>query len=276
MGNTMHRRSVELYYEKIGEGTPIVFLHGFGASIYSWRHLTAPFSKHNSLYLIDLLGFGSSPKPLDGDYSLYNQAALVYDFIMEKDLRDLVLLGHSFGGGVTLLVALKLHSSGQVGRLRSLILIDTIGYPQELPAFISILRTPLIGALSVSLFPPEFQVRMVLNLAFHDDRKITEAMVSAYATPLTQPGGQRALLETARNMVPYDLDVLVKEYKSLSIPVLLIWGQHDKIVPLRIGQLLNHALPNSTLHTIENVGHVPHEENPAAVIPIIASFLQQH
>ncbi len=267
---------MRLHYEKTGKGPPILFLHGFGANLYSNRHLTAPLSETKSLYLLDLLGFGNSPKPLEGDYSLAGHAARAYDLIIENDLHDLVLLGHSLGGGVTLLVALKLYASGQAGRLRSLILMDNVAYRQAFPAFVSLLRTPLIGTFGASLLPPKFQVRSVLSLAFHDDGKITEDMVAAYAMPLDQPGGKHALLETARHMVPDDLDTIVEEYKSISVPVLLVWGRHDKIVPLHIGQSLNDALPNSTLHIVEDVGHVPHEEQPSAVIPVIASFLHRH
>src|SRR5262245_52471382 len=91
---------VKLHYEIHGAGKPVIFLHGFGASTYSWRHLIPSLKTHFKLIMIDLKGFGQSPKPNDNNYSAHDQANLICQFIIQEDLRNVTLVGHSYGGGV--------------------------------------------------------------------------------------------------------------------------------------------------------------------------------
>jgi pimeloyl-ACP methyl ester carboxylesterase len=130
-----------LYYETHGTGDPILFLHGFGANIYAWRHIVAPLSKHYQLILVDLKGFDASPKPDDKKYSISDQADLISQFIVKHNLKNLTIVGHSFGGGVALLTAIQLSENGS-NRLSALILIDSIAYKHPSP-YLSELSEPL-------------------------------------------------------------------------------------------------------------------------------------
>src|SRR4051794_24109015 len=115
----------ELHYARHGTGRPVVALHGFGETSYSWRHLIGGASQGLAFYTVDLRGCGQSEKPLDERYALRDHAAAIRDFILELDLNDVTLLGHSMGGGIALLVALDLLRRAD-GRLRSLVLIDSL------------------------------------------------------------------------------------------------------------------------------------------------------
>jgi pimeloyl-ACP methyl ester carboxylesterase len=203
---------VVLHYETHGTGAPILFLHGFGASTYSWRYLIDPLSKKYRLISIDLKGFGKSPKPRDGRYSIQDQAELIYQFILQHDLRNLTLVGHSMGGGVALLTALKLIQQ-KPNRLASLVLIDSAAYKQDLPFFIDILKTPLLGPLAFSLLSNEKKVHMFLDKDYYDDKKITKEQIKAYAKPLNSPGGEYALIKTAKKMIPPNIDEITAGYK---------------------------------------------------------------
>lgn len=147
---------LSLHHERYGSGPPILFIHGLGASSYTWRHLATPLAASASVILVDLKGFGDSPKPKDNDYSLYDHARLVYQFIAKNDLRDLTLVGNSYGGGVALVTSLYLERHAP-GRLRRLILIGSIGYPQALPQPVKVLTTPVLGPAVVSLIPKKQQ-----------------------------------------------------------------------------------------------------------------------
>lgn len=260
-----------LSYTSVGDGQPILLIHGFGATSYSWRHVVPALSAKYRVLAVDLKGSGKSPKPQDERYSLYDHADEVYNFIHEHHLTDLHIVGHSLGGGIALLIALKLQERGE--KLASLVLLDTIAYPQAIPAFISLLRTPVAGWLSTNVLPAKFQVRSILNVAYYDDSKVPEDAVTAYAEPLSEPNGTYALLQTAQNLIPDDLDQVTKRYASLTAPVLIIWGKEDEIVPLSIGEKLARELPNAVLRVIKETGHIPHEENPEAAIPLITEFV---
>lgn len=261
-----------LYYTPYGDGKPVILLHGLGTNQYSWRHLISAAPRGHRFFAFDLRGFGRSPKPHDDRYSLYDQANLVYGFILERDLRDLTLIGHSMGGGVALLVALKLKETNQP-RVSNLILLDSIAYPQRVPVFIALLQLPVLGPLAVSLLPTDFQVRSILKLAYYDDGKISEDIVGAYAAPLRMPGGAHALVEAARQLMPRDLSAAIDRYGSLDVPTLLIWCREDPIVPLHVGESLHAAIPDSRLVVVDQCGHFPHEERPEQVVPLIVRFL---
>lgn len=266
---------IKLHFESHGSGPPILMLHGFGGNLYTWRHLIEPLSESNRLILIDLKGFGKSPKPKDDLYGLQDQADLVYQFIVEHDLRDLTLVGHSFGGAIALLVSLKLIDE-KAGRLSTLVLIGSAGYRQKLPTSIKLLRMPIMRSLAFALLSDKKRVRLGLEKAYFDDTKITRDQVSAYAKPLGSEGARHALVRTAYKLMPEDMDETTKRYSEITVPTLIIWGHNDKIVPLKIGVKLHNAITNSEIKIIDGCGHIPHEEEPVKTTKILRTFLQQH
>ena len=267
--------ALALHAETHGAGAPIVLVHGFGANTYSWRHLVGPLARRHRVIAVDLKGFGASPKPADGAYGIHDQARLLTDLIVGRGLTDITLVGHSLGGGVVLATTLAMAGSTPE-RIRRLVLIDTIAYEQRFPWFIQVLRTPRLGELAIAAVPPRLQVRMVLRYAFHDPREITDDVVEAYAAPMRERDARRALVVTARQLVPPDMEMFTRRYPEIDIPVLLLWGRHDRVVPVRLGHRLAAALPRAELQVLEACGHVPHEEHPRTALDAIERFLVVH
>ena len=250
-------------------------LHGFGANLFTWRHLIQPFEKTYRLIAVDLKGFGKSPKPKDNRYRLQDHADLIHQFIVQHDLRGLTLIGNSMGGAVALLVSLKLIDE-ESDRLSTLVLIDSAGYRQDLPAFIDILRVPFVNAIAFNLLSNRQKTRLILGKSYFDDRKITEDQVTGYAEPLGLPGAQDALFSTAETLIPANIDQITERYSEINVPTLIIWGRNDDVVPLKVGQRLHGAISNSELVIIDKCGHIPHEEKPAETIKILRKFLNKH
>jgi len=265
---------VELYYEESGEGPPIILLHGFGATTYSWREIVPMLATKHRVINVDLKGFGKSPKPRDKHYSIYDQARIVTALIHKMNLDDAIIIGHSYGGGVALVTALIAVNSEST-RLLKLIIIDGMAYPQKLPGFVKLLRAPVTGSLAFKLFSTLHLTRSVLKLAYFDDKKIPEDAVRVYADPLRTSDGRRAFIQAARQIIPDHIDDLVASYKKIAVPTLIIWGREDKIMPLRVGELLCSAIPNSRLGIIEGCGHIPHEERPDETLRLILKFINQ-
>src|SRR6266550_296499 len=209
-----------LHCESQGNGDPIIALHGLGGTLYSWRELRNRFPNHQ-LILLDLKGAGDSPKPHDKHYSIRDQTALILQFIYDNDLKNLTLMGNSYGGAVALFLAIELKDSG---RLASLILIDSGGYNQDLPSHLTILRTPLVGWLVLHLLSPHALVRKVLRDSYYDHHKITDPQVDVYARAIASPGGRYGLLQTARQAIPKDIDCITAKYKTITVPTLILWG----------------------------------------------------
>ena len=263
----------QLYYETYGSGEPIIFLHGLGASLYTWRNMKAPLEGDYKLFLIDLKGFGQSPKPRDNRYSVQDQADLVYELILEHDLKNLTVVGNSYGGAISLLLAIQLCAENP-NRLAKLILVDSAGYNELLPWFVKLLRTPVLGCLVVHLSPNRILASTVLKESYYNDKLITDAQVAAYAEPLGMKNGKYALLKAAEQAIPKDIDKLIAKYPTISVPTLIIWGDEDKVIPIKIGQKLDAAIPCSKLTTIADTGHIPQEETPIPTVELIKDFLK--
>jgi pimeloyl-ACP methyl ester carboxylesterase len=263
--------STSLYKEVYGAGDPILCLHGLGANIYSWRHFVTPLSQNHRLILVDLKGCGKSPKPLDSHYSIEEKADDIYNLILEENLTNLTLVGNSLGGGIALLVALRLGRQ-RPNRLSKLILIDSAGDKATLPPHLGLLRSAL-GTPIICLAPSKLAARVTLRMCYYDRKKITTEQVNAYAAPLANRGGRHALLYTARQCIPANTDELIAQLSAITVPTLILWGREDKVIPLKVGELLHQLIPNSTLEIIEHCGHIPQEEKPDETIALISKFL---
>lgn len=258
-----------LHVETEGIGPPMVLLHGFGATLFTWRLLLPTLRQSFQVTRLDLLGCGQSAKPAGGDYSIRGHSRLLEQLLVERDMKDVTLVGHSFGGAIALYTALRLRDSGRIGKL---LLIDAPAYRQPIPLFIRALQSPLGPALT-RMVPPRVQVKAVLQLAYYEDRLVSAESISAYAAALETRGGRHALVCTARELIPPDIDDIAAQYPQLTIPTLIVWGDHDAIVPLSTGERLARDLPNATLRVIAGAGHLPHEERPAESVQAITTFL---
>lgn len=270
--STFEYKGFSINYEDQGQGQPIIFLHGFGASTYTWRHLLPYFSKTYRVIAIDLKGHGLSDKPMDNNYSVADQSEIIYQFIREHSLDNVTLVGNSMGGAVSITTYL-IQCDHCTNYISKLVLIDSASYKQRLPVFISILRVPIINVLLPCLTSTKFRARQVLQEAFFDRTGITEDMVATYASYLSLPGASYALTKTAQQIVPPNLDDITDRYKSIKIPVLIIWGEKDTIIPLQVGRKLAANIPDSKLVVIPKCGHIPQEECPRQTIEAMESFM---
>lgn len=264
---------INLHKEVSGSGKPVLLIHGFGNSIYVWRHLIPELEKQNQVIAIDLKGFGDSPKPVDDRYSVYEQARLIHDYVVENDLKDVTIMGHSLGGGIALVASLYLQQSNP-GRQRGLVLIDSIAYPQQLPMFIRVLATPVLGPLITGVVPPEIQIKQVMKLVYAENSTVPADAVKVYAKALRTPEGRYAAVTSARQLQPLDMEELSLQYPSLQVPTLIVWGKQDKIIPVSVGERLHQAIPDSQLFVIDDSGHSPAEEQPQVLLPLVESFLR--
>jgi pimeloyl-ACP methyl ester carboxylesterase len=260
-----------LHQQEYGSGEPILCLHGLGGNIFTWRNFIKPFSRNNRLILVDLKGFGASPKPLDPHYSLEEHADEIYKIIVRDNLTKLTLIGNSLGGAVALLLAIRL-SEQEPNRLSKLVLIAAGAYKEYLPHYVKLMRTAL-GRPMIHLAPTRLTTQFVLRAAYYDSRKLTNEQTVAYSGPMGSRGGRHALLETIKQCVPARSDEMIAKLSDIKVPTLLLWGRQDAIIPLKVGELLEQAIPNSRLEIIESCGHIPQEEKPDETIERISRFL---
>lgn len=273
-GAEAEEKSVKLHVRTVGKGADIILLHGFAANSATWRYLLPELTKDHTVHMLDLKGFGDSPKPDDNAYSIYDQAQLVIDFIKEKKFKKISIVGHSYGGGVALVSSLYL-SKQYPDMLKQLVLIDSIAYEQETPFFINMLATPILGKLFAYTWPTNWQVNNVLKKAYFNDELITDEIIRIYSEPLRKQGAKNAMLTTARQILPADLNKFSRQYNQIKSPTKIIWGDNDEITPLETALKLNKVIESSSLSIISKCGHIPHEECPEKTIPVIVDFLKK-
>jgi pimeloyl-ACP methyl ester carboxylesterase len=255
-----------------GDGPPVLLIHGFGASSFTWSKIVSSLASHYTTIALDLKGFGKSRKPRDGHYTLRDQAAAVRKVIDTLGLTGLTVIGHSMGGGVALLVTIDLEKETP-GRLRRLVLIDSQALPQRLPLFLRVLRVPVLGPVIVRIVPPTWAVRYILSVVYFDPDKIEQSFVEEYAAPLRHSDGRAALIAAARAIIPPDADQLVAQYQTIQTPVLLLWGRQDRIVPFDLAAQLKSRIPTASLRDIDQCGHAPQEEWPDLTLAALGEFL---
>ncbi len=258
-----------------GQGRPILLLHGFATSSYTWHAIAPELAKNHRVIAIDLRGFGASDKPIDDHYSIFDQAEAVEAFIEQENLRDLTIVGHSFGGGITLALALK-SAQQHHPRIRNIVLIDSIAYKQPIPIFFRLLQVPMVGEVSMTLVPPEVQATQGLRLAYFNHDKITARAVAEYASTLYSPAAKHALTKTVEQMIPDDIDDVAQRYKTIKLPTLVLWCQADKVVPVAFGHRLHAEMPAAELTIFADCGHMPQEEKPEDTARAIQAFLAHH
>ena len=262
-------------YRVIGNGEKtVIFLHGFGASNRTWDdiipHLNSP---NTNFILFDLIGAGFSSKPRSADYSMRANALVIESFIREHNLRDYAIVGHSFGGGVSLLATLEFLES-TAHRPSALVLLDAAAYETKLPFFVDYLRVPLLSNIFLAVTLSDFQARYTLERLYFDKAKVTPEKVERYSFFMSIEGHNNALIETARQIVLKDFSRYARRYKDITIPTLVLWGRQDTAVPLEDGKKLSKDIPTAKLVIIEDSGHNIQEEQPKDVARLINGFLE--
>ncbi len=267
---------LRVHYKIAGEGEPVlILLHGFGASLFSWREVMEPLAEYGTVVAFDRPAFGLTGRPMPGEwegespYSTASQADLTVGLMDALGIERAVLVGNSAGGTVAVLTALRYPQ-----RVEALVLVDAAIYGGGgFPAWLSpLLRTPQVRHLG-PLFARRIQDwgRDFARSAWHDPSGITPEVWAGYTRPLQADNWDRALWELTVASRPLGLDERLGE---LTMPVLVITGDDDRIVPTESSIRLAGELPNARLVVIPNCGHVPQEECPGPFVEAVSSFLE--
>lgn len=266
---------LEVHLQRAGSGgVPLLLLHGFGASTFSWREVMAPLGESRLVVAFDRPGFGLTERPLPpfptatNPYRPTAQAQMTIALLDALGIDRAILVGNSAGGTIALLAALE-HPD----RVAALVLVDAAVYTGGgAPGWLR----PLLRLPQVRRLGPLFVRQMdrwgweLLNLAWHDPSRINPEILAGYSRPLQAENWDRALWELtlASEELP-----LASRLGEIRMPVLVITGDDDRIVPTTESIRLAADIPGARLVVIPDCGHVPQEECPAAFLEAVESFL---
>ena len=267
-GKFIRINSQNIRYIESGFGTPMVFIHGFGSSSFSWRKNLEPISMYHRVFAPDLPGFGYSDKPLDADYTVDAYAEFIIQFMNGLKIKEAVLVGHSLGGGIALLACLKYPS-----RVQALILLDAEAYPITPPLMLTIAKLPVVNSI-IHRAIGKWVVRLSLKRSFHDQTLITDDLVDDYYRPFLTENGKAASIKVLQAMDFEKLKELPRRYRRIRKKALIIWGKEDQISRIHLAHKLRRDLPNATLRIIPESGHLVQEEKPEIVNRAILNFVR--
>lgn len=253
-----------------GEGEPVVLLHGFGGSTYSWRHVAAALADEYLLIAVDLNGFGYTERSRGpAAYTVAGQLALVVGVMDALGLDSAHVAGHSYGGALALHLAWR-HPD----RVRSVTLVDSAGvaYPWE-RRHASAAITPLTYLFVRTRAIKRDAVVVGLERSFADDSRITPELVDAYYERIRIEGVSRAFRGlTVPTSEPRDLPDLAR----LDLPVLIVWGAEDELTLPEAGREAAEIIPGAEFELLDGVGHLPLEESPGKLAELMRAFLARN
>jgi pimeloyl-ACP methyl ester carboxylesterase len=245
----------QLHYLVGGSGRPLLLVHGLGSRGEDWANLIPELiAGGNRVYALDLLGYGDSAQPRDAQYSIPQEAAIVEGFLDSQHLRQVDVAGWSMGGWIALQVALH-----QPQRVRRLVLLDSAGLRFQLsfdPALFQPASPQDLAKLEELLFPhprplPGFLAMAMLRRGDHVGWVVRRSVQS---------------MMTGQDLVDGKLG-------ALTMPVLIGWGDQDKLIPISVGYQLHKEILQSALDVYAGCGHLAPQECVSQVGPSVVDFL---
>lgn len=265
-----HRRA----YRMAGAGPPLLLLHGIGDSSESWVPLIPSLARRYTVVAPDLLGHGHSAKPR-ADYSVAAFANGMRDLTEVLGISRCTVVGHSLGGGVAAQMTYQYPE-----RVERLVLVSSGGVARDVSPLLRFAAAPLTDmSLPLMESPPgKWLARTFVNglrLVGHDlGRDASE--VSRVIDGMPDGSSRHAFTRTLRSVVDWRgqlVTMLDRAYLVEGMPILIVWGEHDAIIPVRHARIAHEMLPGSRLELYPEAGHFPQHQDPARFIAQLDEFI---
>ena len=250
---------------------PVVLIHGTGASLHTWDGWVQALQGGRRVITFDLPGFGLTG-PFAGrytpdDYGGDTYARFVLDLLDVLKVQRAVLGGNSLGGEVAWRTAVMAPA-----RVERLLLVDAVGpdfEPESVPLGFLIARTPVLNRLTQELLPRPLVAASLANV-YGDPRRVTPELVDRYFELTLREGNRRAL---GLRLSQFVRGEHAERIATLRQPTLILWGGRDRLIPPAVGRTFQATIPGSRLVVFDELGHVPHEEDPARTVEPVRAFL---
>lgn len=256
---------MRVHYRDRGAGPAVVLLHGSSSSLFTWEGWAEALSAEHRVVSLDLPGHGLTGPDPQGRYSFVEQAEFLDHFVAALGLDHFSLAGNSMGGGVAWHYALA-HPE----KLDRLVLVDAYAYPQTPPAMMRLFTVPVVGRLATWI-TPRFAVARSVRDVYGDPSRVTDEGIDRYHELLLREGNREAT--RVRLSTRHD-DGLTARLGEIHAPTLILWGSLDRWILPPNGERLARDIPGAKLVTLDGLGHVPMEEDPARSVAPVVAFLR--
>lgn len=246
---------------------PIVLLHGTADSLFTWDGWAARLRGQRRVIRFDLPGFGLTGPAVTADYSIDAYVRFVAAVLDKLETPRVVLGGNSLGGEIAWRAAWAMPQ-----RVAQLILVDAAGYPmqaKEMPLGFALARTA--GARkALQYLLPRGLVQASVRSVYGDPAQVTPELVDRYYDMALRAGNRQAL---AQRLEAMQVDDVSDRIRSLKLPVLVLWGAQDSLIPVALGRRFAQDIAGASLVVFDGLGHVPHQEDPVRTVAEVQRFL---
>jgi len=245
-----------------GKNRHILFIHGLGSAADRWMKIPDELSSDFHSVAIDLPGFGESDKPANLNYTIDQFSQFIISFQKKISIHDgeTSLIGHSLGGYIASEVAIQNQN-----QVKQLVLIDSSGMLEQ--------PTPILEEyLNAAMNPSKNNVRKAFEKMVADPSRIPTQLVDGFIRRINMPNAKHAFKSTLANSAKTQIGI-DRLRQINNIPTLILWGVHDKVIPLEHSKFFKEAIENSRLEIIDDAGHAPFAEKPDQVCEILRNFL---
>ena len=250
--------NINLYCEYLlNDKPPILLIHGFASSTYTFRRMIPLLQKQFSIIAIDLPGFGKSEKSTSFVYSFHNYAKLMIECIHQFGISNTYIVAHSMGGQIALNMAIIAPE-----KINKLILLCSSGYLKRSKRLLICSSYLPFFEKFIHYYVGRKDVRDYLKNVLFNHALINDEIINEFARPLAEKEFYKSLIRLLRQR---EGDLLPQQLQDIQIPTLLIWGEEDQVVPIQVGHRLVNDLPDAQLITYEKTGHLITEEKPEHV-----------
>lgn len=249
------------------DAVPVVLLHGTSASLHTWEGWLPALKSEHRVISLDLPGFGLTGPMADGDYHMSRYVQFLTAVLDRLGVQKAVLVGNSFGGRLAWEMAVA-----HPGRVEKLVLVDAAGYPTpsvSMPIGFRIAQIPVLNKVMEVTLPRSMVESSVRNVYGNPD-KVSSELVDRYYDLTLRAGNRAALVERFRQAPSGDG---FKAIATLTLPTLILWGGSDRLIPPDNAEHFHRDIAGSQLVVLPGLGHVPHEEDPAATVAVVQRFI---
>jgi len=257
-------------YLRMGNGPPVLLIHGLLAYAFSWRFLFPVLAPVRTVIAPDLLGTGHSDRPADLNYGMTAAAERIFEFLDSIGADGIDVVGSSLGGAIaTRMAALRPE------RVNKLVLVSPANPWSRHGRLISrFLATPPGGATFMGMLPAiDYTQNFWLRRLFGDPKRIAPGTLEGYAEPLHTPEAWRYGILVMQHWRE-DMAQLKHDFASLADkPALLIWGTRDRAVTFSSSKQILERMRKARLEVLPGVGHLPYEEVPEKFNQVVLQYL---
>ncbi|MES2768942.1 MAG: alpha/beta hydrolase [Bdellovibrionota bacterium] len=254
----------KVYFTQEGEGDHILLLHGIGASHFVWRFITPKLAETHAVTAVDLLGFGLSDKPNTFKYDLDSQCDMILELLKNLGIKKTTVIGSSMGGTIALRLA-------QINPelFNKVVVLSPAADPKI--TFFDLNRISFLSPVVRPLVTERF-VKQIMKRVYTDKKNITDENIRIYSEPYLSSEG--AVDSFVKSFSLLRDPRVFEQLDGIKNPVLIIWGQKDRIIPFKFAQKIQKKIPHSLLEIHQTAGHHVQEDDPDWVLSKIFPFLK--